>query len=140
MRAAMLLLVLWLGACSRADPSPVKASAPEDPAAPEGGSAAPVATASYLGRWAARAEDCTQFAWTLSRGELDAPGEVFCRYPEPQRSAGGYQVQASCSGEAEVLPGVLDLTMTGADGLTLSHPVFGRPHALVRCPPDPGSD
>lgn len=116
-----VLTLLLLAACA---PAPQPAPGPESPAE----------TPSFLGAWARRADQCRDFAWTFEPARLDAPGELFCTYPNAARTPSGYRLTGTCSGEAAVEPDEIVLEMLGPDRMRASAKAWGEAVELIRCP------
>lgn len=131
MGVAAIVAGLALGACAReeaAEGPPAPTTMPAD---------GPAERASYIGRWAATPELCSDGAWAFEEARVVTAGEVACDFQEVTPIATGYEVSATCWAEGPPQAGTFMLTLTDpAPPQTMS--VTGGPWAgpvtLVRCP------
>ncbi|MCR5876350.1 hypothetical protein LRS10_20705 [Phenylobacterium sp. J426] len=135
MRPLMLVLpVIALAACERAEPPKVTAAA-EAPAA----SATPDVRrqAPFVGRWAASPELCADGAWVFRTDGVSTAGEVSCRFASVEPSASGYRIAAACSHEGSESEGEIGLSITDPappESMTVSGGPWNGPVTLRRCP------
>jgi hypothetical protein len=127
---AVLAIVPLLVACDNAAPTPPPASAPTQASAPAPAASDLPPPPRYVGRWAARASECTTAWWRFWADELRTNvGEMRCDILPPDADMGDERRRAVCVAEGAVkreqwvmtypADGLMTLSRDGAPPVTL---------------------
>lgn len=135
----MLIPLLALAACDRAETPPKTTAVAE---APAGEAPAPQAEPafqppSFAGRWAAGPQLCADGAWVFRTDGVATAGEVSCSFKKVEPSASGYRIEAACTHEGSQSDGEIVLSMTDPappQSMTVEGGPWDGPITLQRCP------
>lgn len=134
MRLAPALAVIALLAACDEIPDKAPAKTPLQPPTPKAAARPDPADLFFVGRWAARPDLCDEGAWVITTQALNTAGEVSCKVADLKKTAGGYEVPATCWAEGPPQQHRLRFARAPSPGALL---VSNGPFAdmeLLRCP------
>lgn len=139
MRRLMLIPLLALAACDRAETPPKTTAVAQAPSGetPTAGPAPAFQPASFVGRWAAQPQLCADGGWVFRTDGVSTAGEVSCTFRKVEPSASGYRIQAACTHEGSVSDGEIGLSLTDPappQSMTVEGGPWNGPITLQRCP------